>query len=57
MAAPRDERNRMSTQHPFEDAPESATPATDDAYTLEDGSVLAGGDAMKRDDDIRVTIW
>ena len=40
MAAPRDERNRMSTQHPFEDAPESATPATDDAFTLEDGSVL-----------------
>lgn len=30
----------MSTQHPFEDAPESATPTADDAFTLEDGSVL-----------------
>lgn len=31
----------MSTQHPFEDDPESATPATEDeTFTLEDGSVL-----------------
>ena len=31
----------MSTQHPFEDDPESATPGTEDeTFTLEDGSVL-----------------
>ncbi|UYO95912.1 hypothetical protein OED01_09845 [Microbacterium sp. M28] len=31
----------MSTQHPFEDAPESATPVPDEeTFTVEDGSVL-----------------
>ncbi|MFB7252227.1 hypothetical protein [Microbacterium sp. NPDC056234] len=30
----------MSTQHPFEDDPESTTHTTDDAFSLEDGSVL-----------------